>query len=129
MGCALSGDDSQMGWLVYILGSPGPLQWTLLCDWEFLPLLQLPQVFTAKGIEAFFSHTGTLGGSLSSFSVVPPRLSTHEYEIGWSASLCLVVHPRQPGFLSPPAPTGLDECFFFNSLVVRLPYSSIFWQF
>ena len=25
-------------------------------------------------------------------------------------------------------PTSLDECFF-NSLVVRLPYSSIFWQF
>ena len=24
--------------------------------------------------------------------------------------------------------TGLDECFFFNSLVVRLPYSSIFCQ-
>ena len=26
-------------------------------------------------------------------------------------------------------PTGLDECFFFNCLVVRLPYSSIFSQF
>ena len=26
-------------------------------------------------------------------------------------------------------PTGLGECFFFNSLVVGLPYSSIFWQF
>ena len=26
-------------------------------------------------------------------------------------------------------PTSLDECFFFNSLVVRFPYSSIFWQF
>ena len=26
-------------------------------------------------------------------------------------------------------PTGLDECFFCNSLVVGLPYSSIFWQF
>ena len=26
-------------------------------------------------------------------------------------------------------PTGLDECFSFNSLVVGLPYSSIFWQF
>ena len=26
-------------------------------------------------------------------------------------------------------PTGLDESFFFNSLVVGLPYSSIFWQF
>ena len=26
-------------------------------------------------------------------------------------------------------PTGLGECFFFNSLFVRLPYSSIFCQF
>ena len=26
-------------------------------------------------------------------------------------------------------PTGLDECFLFNSLVVGLPYSSIFCQF
>ena len=26
-------------------------------------------------------------------------------------------------------PTGLDECFFFNSLAVGLPYSSIFCQF
>ena len=26
-------------------------------------------------------------------------------------------------------PTGLDECSFFNSLVVRLPYSSMFCQF
>ena len=28
-----------------------------------------------------------------------------------------------------PPPTSLEECFFFNSLVVGLPYSSIFWQF
>ena len=26
-------------------------------------------------------------------------------------------------------PAGLGECFFFNSLVVGLPYSSIFWKF
>ena len=26
-------------------------------------------------------------------------------------------------------PTGPGECFFFNSLVVKLPYSLIFWQF
>ena len=26
-------------------------------------------------------------------------------------------------------PTGLDQCFFFNSLVVRLPYSLTFCQF
>ena len=29
----------------------------------------------------------------------------------------------------PPPPTGLDECFFFISLVVGLPYSLIFCQF
>ena len=34
--------------------------------------------------------------------------------------------PRLP--ISTP-PTGLDECFFFISLVVRLPYSSVFCQF
>ena len=31
-------------------------------------------------------------------------------------------------FISTP-PTRLNECDFFNFLVVRLPYSSIFWQF
>ena len=29
----------------------------------------------------------------------------------------------------PTSPTGLDECSFFNSLVVGLPYCSIFCQF
>ena len=26
-------------------------------------------------------------------------------------------------------PTCLNDCFFFNSLVVRLSYTSVFWQF
>ena len=34
-----------------------------------------------------------------------------------------------PGLPVPALPTGLDECFFFIFLVVRLPYSSIFCQF
>ena len=35
-----------------------------------------------------------------------------------------------PPWLSVSAPpTGLDECSFFNSFIVRLPYSSIFCQF
>ena len=34
--------------------------------------------------------------------------------------------PRLP--ISTP-PVSLEECFFFNSLVVGLPYNSIFWQF
>ena len=44
-------------------------------------------------------------------------------------------HPLPCHILSPPRlpisapPTSLDECFFFKSLVVRLPCSLIFWQF
>ena len=34
-----------------------------------------------------------------------------------------------PGLPVSAPPTGLDECFFFISLVVGLPYSSIFCQF
>ena len=34
-----------------------------------------------------------------------------------------------PWLLDSTPPTSLGECFFFNSLVVGLPYSLIFWQF
>ena len=40
---------------------------------------------------------------------------------------CHESSPPQLPILTPP--TGLAEWFFFNSLVVRFPYSSIFWQF
>ena len=51
----------QVGELVYVLRrSCGPLQWTLLWDWKFLPLPQPPQIFTARGFEALFPCTGTL---------------------------------------------------------------------
>ena len=43
-----------------------------------------------------------------------------------AATLPQVLPARLP--ISAP-PTGLDVCFFFISLVVRLPYSSIFCQF
>ena len=52
----------------------------------------------------------------------------------WDRSLCQPP-PRLPCCkYSPPRlpvsapPTGLDECFSFNSLVVVLPYSLIFWK-
>ena len=39
-------------------------------------------------------------------------------------------HMSSPPWLPISAPpSSLNECFFFNSLVVRLPYSLIFWQF
>ena len=49
--------------LVYVLGSSGSLQRTLLfCwGWEFPPPPQFPQIFTARGFEALFPCAGTLG--------------------------------------------------------------------
>ena len=46
---------------MYILGPCGSLQQAVLQGWEFLPPPQVPQVFTVKGIEAFFPCAGTLG--------------------------------------------------------------------
>ena len=53
--------DSLVSGFVYILRTRGSLQVTLLWGWEFLPLLQPPQIFTNRGFEAFFSYAGTLG--------------------------------------------------------------------
>ena len=89
---------------------------------EFLLLLpQSPRVFSIRGLRLYF-----------------PAL---EHWVVWSASLphrssrfiCAQLwghRIRQPPWLpiSTP-PTGLDKCFFFISLVVRLPFSLIFCQF
>ena len=66
--------------------------------------------------------------SLSHSLVVPPRLSTLQCGTTWSSSHCLAACHL---CLSCPSPPLLLVCewFFFNSLVVGLPYSSIFWQF
>ena len=45
----------------------------------------------------------------------PPAAALLKYSLPWLP-------------ISTPS-TCLDECFFFNSLVLGLPYSSIFWQF
>ena len=59
-----------------------------------------------------------------SFAHPTPQSTT---SLGLPASaLPWVLSTRVP--VSTP-PTSLDECFFFISLVVRLPYSSIFCQF
>ena len=42
----------------------------------------------------------------------------------WDRLLC-----QSPPCCDSSPPMGLDECFFFKSSVVGLPYSSIFWQF
>ena len=76
--------------------------------------------------------------ALSHSPFVPPGLSTLKCGTTRSAShhlagpsppsaaLPAVLSTRMP--ISAP-PTSLDECFFFNSLLVGLPYSSIFCPF
>ena len=92
--------------------------------------------------------------SLFSSPAIPPGLSMREcgatgsanHHLVGSASCSLACPiPQSATLLGPPAatflgvlstwlpvsapPTSLDECFFFISLVIRLPYSSIFCQF
>ena len=88
--------------------------------------------------EALFPYTGALG-----YAVCHP---VHQLLPRWpAAALSPSLAPQSATLLGPPAstccksslpwlpisapPTGLDECFFFISLVVGLPYSSIFSQF
>ena len=105
---------------------------------SFLPLPpQPPQVFSVRGFEALFPCAGTLGCVVC----LAPQLFLPVYlhvNVGLPgphsvtsqgpppASVPRVLSTQLP--ISAP-PTGLDECFFFNSLVFRLPYSSIFCQF
>ena len=142
-----SSADSQVGGLLHTLGPCGSLQWALLWGWEFLLLPQPPQVFSSQRFWVFISLRWNPGlHGLSCFPVVPPSLSAHKCGTALSASCCLTwsisCRLACPG---PPAaalarvlstwlpvstpPTGLDEYFFFDSLIVRLPYSSIFCQF
>ena len=135
----LSGADSPVGGLVYLPGSCGSLQWALLWGWEFLPLPQPPQVFTARGFEALFFpcwNPGLCG--LSCSPVVPPSLSAHGCGTAPTPSHHLA-HPSSPAAALlqvfstqlpiSASPTSLDRCFFSNSLVVRLPCSLITWNF
>ena len=46
--CALSGADSHMGGFVYVLWPNGPLQQTLLWDWEFSPATAIPTDFHSQ---------------------------------------------------------------------------------
>ena len=95
--------------------------------------------FSVRGFEALFPHAGTLGCvvCLAPQLFLSVYLHTNMGLPGLPATIspALVLQPLPCCESSPPRlpisalPTGMDECFFFNSLVVRLSYSLIFWQF
>ena len=136
-----SGADSQVRGFVHILGlcgSPTNLLW----GWEFLLVPWPPQVFSVRGFEALFPGAGALGCivylALQLFLPVYPHTNVGLLALPAatlpSLPARLVFHPQTccesstPGLPVSAPPTCLYE-YFFNSLVVRLPYNLIFWQF
>ena len=92
-----------------------------------------PTGVSNQWFEALFPHTGTLGcvvcvapQLLLHTNVGPPGLPASALPGPPAVALTRVLSTQLP--VSAP-PTGLDECFDFNYLVVGLPYSSIFWWF
>ena len=96
-----------------------------------------PTDVLSQRFEALFPHVGALDCMvcLAPQLVLPvyphmnegPPAPPAATSLGLPAAALLRVLSAWLPISAPP--TGLDECFFFNSLVVRLPYSSIFCQF
>ena len=67
----------------------------------------------------------------ATWSVLFPRCPQFIHTQRWDNPVCQLPCRASPlpWLPSSSPPTSLDECFFFNSLVFRLRYSLIFWQF
>ena len=124
-----SGTYFRVGDFVYVLGPWESLQWTLLWGWEFLLLPQPQQIFFSWRFWGCISLCWSPGlCGLSCSPVVPSSLFTGKCGTAHSASH-LFACSGPPAFTLPwvlftwlpisALPTGLDECFFFNSLVCR----------
>ena len=132
-----SGAGSQVGWFLHILGPCRSLQQTLLWGGSFSCCCLNPHRCFQSVVWGFISQCWNSG--FRGLSPGPPAAA--------SPASCSFAHPapQSATSLGPPAatlpwvlsawlpvsalPTGLDECFFFISLVIRLLYSSIFCQF
>ena len=132
-----SGAASRMGGFVYVVGPCGVSPTTSPVRLGVSPAAtSTPAGVFNQRFEAYFpelelwvawSVTGSTSCCLTGQLQLCPSCSTICH-LARSASCCLAVSPLHQAAVSTP-PTGLDECFFFTSLVVRLPYSSIFCQF
>ena len=140
-----SGAASWVGGLMHTLGPCGSLQRPLLRLRSFPEVrlgvspaaASIPMDVFNQGFEALFPHAGALGCTVCltpqlflpvylHLNVGPPSPQSPTSPGLPATTLLRVLFAQLP---SSAPPTGMDECFFFNSLVVRLPYSSIFCQF
>ena len=121
----------RVGGFAFVLGPCGPFKRTLLKIQQSLSLLQPPLVLQPEVMGIYLLSTGTLG-----LAVWPGVRITHSQGIHPDFYLPHVnVGPRYLPLLLPLHstlslhPSQLDECGFFKSLIVGLPFSLNFWQF
>ena len=88
----------------------------------------IPQVFSISGLRLYFPLLESWGFAVyfAPPLFLPVYLHANVGQQGPPATILPQVLSAQ---LCISTPTGLDECVFFNSLVVGLPYSLIFCQF
>ena len=128
-----SSADSWVGGFVYILGPCGSLQHTLLWGWEFL---DSPAAATSTGYfsQRFWGFI-SLCWNPGLFLLVYPQANVGLPALPVDTLPAQVLQPLPCCVFSPlwlpvsTPPTSLYECLFFNSLVGRLTYGSIFWLF
>ena len=98
----------------------------------------LKPLFSIRGLRLYFlmlelwvawSVTWSTSCCLASQLQLCPPCLLHNPPPHWVHQLPPCCEASLPSCPSLPRPTGLDECFFFISLVVGLQYSSIFCQF
>ena len=104
---------------------------------EFSSTTSTPLVFAVRSYEVLFPSVGILDCTMWTWAGkahspgVPPSLYPPQVNVGppipQAVSTAALLQPPHHILAAPF--TCLDECFFFKSLVVRLPYSLVFWQF
>ena len=120
------------GWFLCMLSDPVGFSSELSCvarsfsHWHNSHNFLQPEVLRLFP-QRLFPHAGTLGFAVCLaphlfLPVYPPSLLATALPTQSSSHCLATLHISAP-------PTNLNEYFFFNSLIVGVPYSSIFWQF
>ena len=114
----------------------GPFKRSLLKIQQFIPPPQAHCFLQPEVMGIYLLGAGILGCVVwpgAGILRYPSQFSSTSCECETTHSVASLGHMASPRLLAPSPGVRpsyrLDECFFFISLVVRLPYSSIFCQF